>query len=217
MKFPSSCLDIILRKNFYKSSDYLMAEYYPTTNIDTEVIVKKVAQDVKRKQDYLLFMIKQREVKDKFPTLKPVIYWAQSTLELHLQVKLQFTYGDVECKTSFDRNIEIKDDQFRVTAYCFEGEENIIFYDTGFTQLHLPIKADLSKTRWEGESRAILTLPKQEGPAFQKYVLKDSAREAKEIMVWWDMREKYIEELEEYMNDDKPKEAIEDEAPEVEE
>ena len=48
MKFPSSCLDTVLRKNFSQSADYLLAEYYPSTNIDTEVIVKKVAEDTIR-------------------------------------------------------------------------------------------------------------------------------------------------------------------------
>ena len=37
-----------------------MNEYYPKTSIDTEIIVKNVANELKRSQDYLIFQIKKR-------------------------------------------------------------------------------------------------------------------------------------------------------------
>jgi hypothetical protein len=54
-KFSSECLELLLKKNFYESSEYLLNEYYPKTSIDTEVILRNVAADVKRQQDHLLF------------------------------------------------------------------------------------------------------------------------------------------------------------------
>ena len=57
-KFSSECLEILLRKNFWDSATYLLDEYYPNTSIDTEVIAKKVQDDVKRQQDYLIFLVK---------------------------------------------------------------------------------------------------------------------------------------------------------------
>lgn len=47
-KFSSTCLDILLRKSFKEAAEYLQANYYPTTNIDTEVIVRKVTQDIQK-------------------------------------------------------------------------------------------------------------------------------------------------------------------------
>jgi len=47
-KFSSQCLELVLKKNFFKTSEYLIDEYYPKTSIDTEIIVKHVAQDIKR-------------------------------------------------------------------------------------------------------------------------------------------------------------------------
>jgi hypothetical protein len=61
MKFSSECLEILLKKNFFVSSEYLLNDYYPKTSIDTEVIVKNVAADVKRSQDHLIFQILKRE------------------------------------------------------------------------------------------------------------------------------------------------------------
>ncbi len=55
LKFPSQCLEILLKKNFLQTGEYLINEYYPKTSIDTEVIVKNVANEIKRSQDYLIF------------------------------------------------------------------------------------------------------------------------------------------------------------------
>lgn len=88
MKFSSECLEILLKKNFFESSEFLINEYYPKTSIDTEIIVKNVAEDLKKNQNYLIFQIKRRELDDKFPVVKPVIYWAQNTEDILLMIKL---------------------------------------------------------------------------------------------------------------------------------
>jgi hypothetical protein len=46
---------MLLKKNFFLASEYLINDYYPKTSIDTEVIVRNVAADIKRSQDYLVF------------------------------------------------------------------------------------------------------------------------------------------------------------------
>ena len=56
-KFSSECLEILLRRNFQNATNYLLEEYYPKTQIDTEVIVRSVTNDVKRQQNYILFKL----------------------------------------------------------------------------------------------------------------------------------------------------------------
>lgn len=56
-KFSSECLEILLKKNFMESADYLLEQYYPKTQIDTEVIVRSVVSDVKRQQNYVLYRL----------------------------------------------------------------------------------------------------------------------------------------------------------------
>ena len=85
-KFSSTCLEILLKKNFEQSANYLMESYYPNTQIDTEIIVRSVAQDVKRQQDYVLYrLIKAREEKSRQfdssrpefpPKVVPMVYQA---------------------------------------------------------------------------------------------------------------------------------------------
>ena len=74
LKFSSACLELLLKKNFMETSEYLLNEYYPTTSIDTEIIVRSVANDIQRNQDYVIFKLKQKMMEGvQFPTLQPVI------------------------------------------------------------------------------------------------------------------------------------------------
>ena len=52
----------------------------------------------------------------------------------------------------------------------------------------------------------LITLKKENGPSFWKVLLKDVSKEAKELQVWWEMRDKYIEQLEDYILEEKEKE-----------
>ena len=87
-KFSSECLEILLKKNFFLTSEYLLADYYPKTSIDTEVILRNVANDIKRSQEHLIFQVKKRETEGKFPVVKPVLYWAQSTEDVLVMIRL---------------------------------------------------------------------------------------------------------------------------------
>lgn len=87
-----------------------------------------------------------------------------------------------------------------------EGEDKIKLYDTQEVQLKKLIFADKSSYEWRGDGKVLITLKKQNGPSFWKYLLEDSVQEVKELQVWWDMRDKYIEQLEEYMMEENIKE-----------
>jgi hypothetical protein len=60
-KFASECLELIIQRNFYETGEFLINDYYTKTAIDTELIVKKAIQDVKRNQGALVFKIKKRQ------------------------------------------------------------------------------------------------------------------------------------------------------------
>ena len=60
LKFSSECLTLLLKGNYMRGSEYLLNEYYPHTSIDTEIIVRTVANEVQRQQDFVIFQLKQR-------------------------------------------------------------------------------------------------------------------------------------------------------------
>ncbi|TNV84627.1 hypothetical protein FGO68_gene12041 [Halteria grandinella] len=206
LKFSSECLEILLKKNFFLSSEYLLNEYYPKTSIDTEVIVRNVAADLKRSQDHLVFQIKKREKQGVFPIAKPVVYWAQSTEDLLIMIRLHELLDTPDCRESFERETVIEDDRIRVQAYCYTSEDDIKLFDTEELELKRPIDAGRSTFEWRGDGRVVITLKKQDGPSFWKYMLKDSVREAKELQTWWEQRDKHIEQLEDYIMEENVKE-----------
>ena len=55
----------------------------------------------------------------------------------------------------------------------------------------------------------LLNLRKENAPSFWKYLSSDALKEVKELQVWWEMRDKYIEQLEEYMMEENVKERLE--------
>ena len=107
-----------------------------------------------------------------------------------------------DCRQSFEREVVIEEDRVRVQAYCFESDINIKLFDTEDIDLRQLIIPEKSSFEWRGDGRAQLTLRKANGLSFWKYLLKDPVKEAKELQIWWDQRDRHIEQLEEYINDE---------------
>lgn len=74
-----------------------------------------------------------------------------------------------------------------------EGENNIKIFDSGEIELKQKIIPEKSSYEWRGDGKVLLTLRKENAPSFWKYLYKDSKKEVKELQVWWEMRDKYIE------------------------
>jgi hypothetical protein len=59
-RFSSECLDILLRRNLLKASEYLMEEVYPKS-VDTEIIVKQVTSEIEKIQNELLYIVLKKK------------------------------------------------------------------------------------------------------------------------------------------------------------
>jgi hypothetical protein len=114
-----------------------------------------------------------------------------------------------ECKQSFEREVVIEEDRIRVQAFCYESEDNIRIFDTEDVIFKKKIVPEKSTYEWRGDGKVILNLKKENAPSFWKYLLQDAKKEVKDLQVWWEMRDKYIEQLEEYMMEENVKERME--------
>jgi len=79
LKFSSECLELLFKRNYLDASEYLLENYYNGTSIDTEIILKSAANYIQRKQDQVIFQLKERILKAKgeqFPNARPILYWA---------------------------------------------------------------------------------------------------------------------------------------------
>ncbi len=62
--------------------------------------------------------------------MKPIVYWAQSTKELLILVRLHTKMDTPDCSQSFEREVLIEEDRIRVQSYCYESEVDIKMFDT---------------------------------------------------------------------------------------
>ena len=74
--------------------------------------------------------MKKRETHGQFPQAKPIVYWAQSTTDALVMVRLHTKMDTPDCRQSFEREVVIEEDRIRVQAYCYESDEDIKMYDT---------------------------------------------------------------------------------------
>lgn len=79
-------------------------------------------------------------------------------------------------------------------------------------ELKKKIVKEQSKIEKRSDGKILINLRKENAPSFWKYLLKDAKREVKELQTWWEMRDRYIEDLEEYMMEENAKERAEKKA-----
>ena len=220
-KFSSSCLEILLKKNFKKAADYLLESYYPKTQIDTEIILRSVAEDVKRQQDYVLFKLlraraeKMRTYTPDIPSypphVTPMVYQAQSPDHIHFLVRIQEAFDDLDCKTTYEQSVEIMPNQVSVSAVCFESEENVHLFSRTI-QLPQAVDPERSYYTWESDGKVHVQLHKSNGPSYWPQLVKltgesdpDQPNAGKDMIeqkvaMWKLMHNKYIEQVEDYQN-----------------
>ena len=114
-------------------------------------------------------------------------------------IRLHEQMDTPDCRESFEREVVIEEDRIRVQAYCYESENDIRFFETEDIELKKQIDVESSSYEWRGDGRVHLTLKKRNGPSFWRFLLKDPVKEAKELQTWWEQRDKYIEQLEDYI------------------
>lgn len=89
----------MLNKGFLQASNYLIDEYYPTTRIDTEIIVRKAEDDIRRQQNKLLYALLENVNKGTAwpPSAEPIVYFAQSPNALYIKVKIADSFDAPGC------------------------------------------------------------------------------------------------------------------------
>ena len=107
-RFASECLEILLRKHFLESSNYLIDSYYTGTMIDTEVIVRKVESDIEKQQNKIIYSLLETTNKNWPPVAEPITYYAQSREAVYIKVKFAEDVEAAGCSHSFNHDIDVQ-------------------------------------------------------------------------------------------------------------
>ena len=113
---------------------------------------------------------KHRFEKQEYQTVSPAFKWAQSLEDIFLEIKFAHRHDSPGCLEIKDMNVDIKNDSVKFEGYCVLGD--------------VPIKIDFKLKKGE--------------KSFWKKLLKDDTPIPPNMRVWFEMKEKYQEELKEF-------------------
>jgi hypothetical protein len=113
------------------------------------------------------------------------------------------------CLEVENQSIEIYKDMFVFRAYCVLGDVPIKF----LLSLELFDEVDKPNSNWELSSvgRFQVTLRKKESPRYWDTLLKEGVTKPLNMQIWWEMRQKFEEEVQTYVDELEEKETAKQE------
>ena len=127
------------------------------------------------------------------PAHEPMVYFAQSTDQIFLKLRLHEDLDDPDCPHSFDPKVEISEGVIKFEAVCYENEVAVKLYKRE-VKLGRPIKVESAKQSWDGDSKLLITLEKGDAPSYWPVIIDGSHKH-----LWREIHNKYIEQVEDYM------------------
>ena len=135
-----------------------------------------------------------------FQKVSPAFQWAQSMTHVYIQIKFTHRHDAPGCLEIKNQSIEIYKNMFYFKGYCVLGDVPIKF------ELNLELFADVNKeeSTWDFSSvgRFQITLKKQMSQMYWDRLLRDAAENIHNMKVWFEMRAKFEDQLQSYMDED---------------
>ena len=189
---PQSCIDILVKNGKLDELDYYLNElakkgiqYRENLSLSINTM-KKQLDEIHNKHRF--------EVKE-YQTVLPAFKWAQSLEDIFIEIKYAHRHDSPGCLEIKDMNVDIKNDSVSLVGFCVLGD--------------VPIKIDFKIDTYHGLNvsecthgagsvgRYQITLKKSE-KSFWKKLLKDDSPIPPNMRVWFEMKEKYENELKEF-------------------
>ena len=189
---PQSCIDVLVKNGKLEELDYYLNElakkgiqYRENLSLSINTM-KKQLDEIHNKHRF--------EVKE-YQTISPAFKWAQSLEDIFIEIKYAHRHDSPGCLEIKDMNIKIKNDSVSFEGFCVLGD--------------VPIKIDFKIDTYRGLNvsecshgagsvgRYQITLKKSE-KSFWKKLLKEDSVVPPNMRVWFEMKEKYQDELKEF-------------------
>ena len=189
---PQSCIDILVKNGKLDELDYYLNElakkgiqYRENLSLSINTM-KKALDEINNKH---------RFEKKEYQTISPAFKWAQSLDDIFIEIKYAHRHDSPGCLEIKDMNVKIKNDSVNFEGYCVLGD--------------VPIKIDFKIETYKGINitecshgagsvgRYQITLKKSE-KSFWKKLVRDEFPTPPNMRVWFEMKEKYENDLKEY-------------------
>ena len=194
-KYPE-CIDLLVNNGRLEALDYYLDELDKRKIEYGKDLAKSISHIKKELEDV---NIKYRFQKITYKNIYPASQWAQSLDNIFIEIKFAHRHDSPGCLEVEDKKIDLKEDSLSFTGTCSLGDDHIrIDYNVNFAK---KINVALSKSELGAVGRYRFTLKKAERGFWEK-LLKDGEEMHSNMRIWYEMKEKYQDELMGYEKDE---------------
>ena len=192
-----SCIDTLVKYakipvlDFYLNELCTMGvEYKENLEISLNTILTQI-NDVYNKHKYS---------ETQYQTVFPASKWAQSMDEVFIEVKFAHRHDSPGCLEMKNLKVELKERSVKLIGYCVLGDVPIkMDFDI---KLWNKINVKESKHFESSVGRYQFNLVKKKKDNYWKKLMEEKVPIPSNMRVWFEMKEKYQEQLEKYENDE---------------
>ena len=204
-----NCIESLLRTSNYKTLEKYV-KLLNSNGIRFRENLSNTINSLQKKLEEIMNKYKFNE--NDYQIVSPAFQWAQSLSTIFIEVKFAHRHDSPGCIEINNLNIDINSNNIRLIAYCISTDIPIKF------DLNLNCLFDFDKEKSSFSSGSVgryqLNLKKKEVKYWER-LLFDSKESFANMKTWYEMRNKYLEELKDYEkienDDDKSFEDIEKE------
>ena len=194
-KYPE-CIDLLVNNGRLEALDYYLDELDKRKIEYRKDLAKSISHIKKELEDV---NIKYRFQKITYKNIYPASQWAQSLDNIFIEIKFAHRHDSPGCLEVEDKKIDLKEDSLSFSGTCSLGDDHIrIDYNVNFAK---KINVALSKSELGAVGRYRFTLKKAERGFWEK-LLKDGEEMHSNMRIWYEMKEKYQDELMGYEKDE---------------
>jgi len=194
-KYPE-CIALLVNNGRLEALDYYLDEL-DKRRIEYRKDLAKSIRHIKEELEDV--NIKYRFQKITYKNIFPASQWAQSLDNIFIEIKFAHRHDSPGCLEVEDKKIDLKEDSLSFTGTCSLGDDHIrIEYNVNFAK---KINVALSTNELGAVGRYRFTLKKAERGFWEK-LLKDGEEMHSNMRIWYEMKEKYQDELMGYEKDE---------------
>ena len=192
-----SCIDTLIKYAKIPVLDFYLnelcnmgVEYKENLEISLNTIITQI-NDVYNKHKYS---------ETQYQTVFPASKWAQSMDEVFIEVKFAHRHDSPGCLEMKNLKVELKERSVKLIGYCVLGDVPIkMDFDI---KLWNKINVKESKHFESSVGRYQFNLVKKKKDNYWKKLMDEKMTIPSNMRVWFEMKEKYQEQLEKYENDE---------------
>ena len=192
-----SCIDTLMKYGKIEALDFYLnelskrgKEYKENLEISLNTMLTQI-NDVYNKHKY-----SSNDYQEIFPASK----WAQSLDEIFIEIKFAHRHDSPGCLEIKDMKVELSEKSVKLTGYCVLGDVPIKmnYYIETFDK----IDTKSSKHFVSSVGRYQFNLKKKKSDSYWKQLLNDNMKIPNNMRVWFEMKEKYQDQLSKYEIDE---------------